>query len=138
MGTNYLIIVVAGVLAMVVGTIWYGPFFGKKWMEITGATALDIEARKEMQKKAMPLYGIQFVLTLLQVYVLTNLITWTGGNGIGVAVWMWLGFVMPTIAGSAMWNNDSTQVKWARFGIQTGYQLVVFVLFGWMIGMWGG
>ncbi len=134
---SYVTIIGAGVIAMIVGGIWFGPLFGKKWMEIIGATDMDKEKRAEMQKKALPLYGVQFVLVLLQVYILGNLILYTGGNGMGVALFMWLGFVMPTIAGSSMWNNNTARVKWAMFLIQAGYNLVLFLIFGYVIDLWG-
>jgi hypothetical protein len=137
MELNYITLLGAAIMSMLVGGIWFGPLFGKKWMGIIGATNLDKMRREEMQKAALPLYGVQFALSLLQVYVLANLITWTGGNGMGVAFWMWLGFVMPTVAGSAMWNNNSRAVKWSMFFIQAGYQLMMFLLYGYVLGMWG-
>ena len=123
---------------MVTGMVWYGPLFGKKWMEICGATFADVEARKKMQKEAMPLYVVQFILSLLQLFVLANLLVWGGwsAKSVWVCFFIWLGFVMPTVAGSAMWNNDKGKVKWARFLIQSGYQLVNFVMFGLILGMW--
>ena len=135
---HYILILIGGVVSMIVGSIWYGPMFGKKWMEICKVTEMDIERRKEMQKAAMPLYITQFLLTLLQLFILVNQMTWGGwtGQAIGVSFFYWLGFIMPTIAGSAMWNNDATKVKWARFLIQSGYQFVMFLIFGFMIQMW--
>jgi hypothetical protein len=44
---------------------------------------------------------------------------------------------MPTIAGTAMWNNDSKKISRARFLIQAGYQLILFVSFGAILGIWG-
>ena len=29
---NYLAIVVAGIVPMIVGALWYGPIFGKRWL----------------------------------------------------------------------------------------------------------
>jgi Protein of unknown function (DUF1761) len=136
MDINYLAIVGAGVISMIVGGVWYGPLFGKKWMEICGVSATDEVAKKQMQKEAMPLYGIQFALTLIQAYVLLNIIIWTSGKGIGIAFWMWLGFIMPTVAGGAMWNNNSKKMKWETFLIQAGYQLVVMLIFGFLFSMW--
>jgi hypothetical protein len=51
MNINYWAVLVCGVLSMVIGFVWYGPLFGKKWMEIVGATFKDIEERKRMQKE---------------------------------------------------------------------------------------
>ncbi len=138
MGTvNYLAIGVCAILSMVLGAIWYGPLFGKKWMAIAGVKPEDIEARKKMQKSAMPLYVVQFLLTLFQAWVLAYYIAgWKGASGIGNALWIWAAFIIPTVAGSAMWNNDKGKVKWAKFLIQGGYQLVLFVMFGLILSAW--
>jgi hypothetical protein len=136
MDINYVTILGAGVTSLVVGSIWYGPLFGKKWMEVCGVNEMDEAKRKQMQKEALPLYGIQFALTLLQLYVLVDLVNSENGSAVGIAFWMWLGFVMPTIAGSAMWNNNPNNVKGAMFLIQAGYQLVMFLIYGYMLGLW--
>lgn len=138
MEIQYITVLAAAILSMIVGGLWYGPLFGKLWMRVIGATELDEIARKEMQKKAMPLYGVQFLLTLLQVYILAHFINgWTNATGIETALWIYVGFIIPTVAASAMWNNDSTKVAWARFLIQAGYYLVLFVLFGAILALWG-
>lgn len=128
---------VCAVLSMIIGWVWYGPLFGKKWMQITGATDMDVERRKEMQKKAMPLYLVQFVLVLFQLYVLAHYIAgWQDASGVENALWIWAAFIIPTVAAGAMWNSDSSRVKWARFLIQGGYYLVLFVVFSLIFGMW--
>ncbi len=135
---NYVAILVCGVLAMGLGAIWYGPLFGKKWMEIVGANAMDMEARKKMQEGVWKLYVTNFALVLFQVYVLAHFIKgWTEVSGIENALWIWGAFVMPTIAAASMWNNDSAKISWMRFLIQSGYQLVIFVMFGYILGVWG-
>lgn len=137
MEINYLAILACGVLAMIVGAVWYGPLFGKKWLEIVGADVSDLEARKKMQKEAGKLYVVQFLLVLFQVWVLAYYIEgWEETTGLVNALWIWVAFVMPTVAGSAMWNNDSAKVAWSRFFIQSGYQLVVFVIFGLVLEFW--
>lgn len=137
MTINYLAILVCAILSMVVGSVWYGPIFGKKWMEIVGATAMDKERRKEMQKAAGPLYLTQFLLTLFQLWVLAYYIGgWKDASGLVNSLWIWAGFVVPTIAGSCMWNNESKKVSWSRFLIQAGYQLVIFAIFGTILGNW--
>lgn len=137
MGINLWAVLACGVISMVIGAVWYGPIFGKKWMEIVGVTAMDEAKRKEMQKKAMSLYAVQFVLSLFQAYVLAYYIAgWKEASGVVNALWIWAAFVMPTVAGASMWMNDSGKIKWARFLIQAGYQLVLFVVFGLVLGMW--
>ncbi len=136
---NYLAVLACAVISMIVGSIWYGPLFGKKWMQIIGADKLDEIQRKEMQKSAMPLYGVQFVLSILQAYILACYIgigSWIEISGVFNALLIWVAFVMPTVAGSSMWNNNPTKIKWAQFLIQAGYQLVLFIIFGFVLFMW--
>ncbi len=134
---NYFAIVVGAVLSMVIGAVWYGPLFGKKWLEIVGATAEDLEARKKMQAAAGPLYVVQFVLTLFQVLVLAHLVAdTTRVGGLERSLWIWAAFVIPTLAGAVMWTNEEGRRKWARFLIQGGYQLTIFIVFGLLLQFW--
>lgn len=134
---NYWAVLTCAIISMALGFIWYGPLFGKKWLEITGATKADEATRAEMMKRANKLYAVQFLLSLFQVFVLAYYIaSSTATSGISNALWIWAAFIMPTVAGSAMWNSDSAKVSWARFLIQAGYQLVLFALFGLILGLW--
>ena len=134
---NYAAIGTGAVVSMLFGAIWYGPLFGKIWMKIIGVTPEDEAARKEMQKGAAPLYFIQFVLTLFQVLVLAHLIAdTTRVGGIERALWIWAAFIIPTLAGSAMWTAEKAKIKWARFLIQGGYQLLMFAVYGALLQFW--
>lgn len=134
---NYWAVLVCGVFSMILGAVWYGPIFGKAWTKVIGATDMDLAKRAEMQKRAAPLYVVNFVLALFQAYVLAHYIAgWKEASGVENAVWIWAAFVMPTVAAGSMWNNDSKEISWARFGIQAGYYLVLFVIFGLVLGMW--
>ena len=137
LSVNYFAIVVGAVFSMVIGAVWYGPLFGKKWLEIVGATAEDLEARKKMQAAAGPLYVVQFVLTLFQVLVLAHLVAdTTRVGGLERSLWIWAAFVIPTLAGAVMWTNEEGRRKWARFLIQGGYQLTIFIVFGLLLQFW--
>lgn len=143
MEINYWAILACGIVSMILGAIWYGPLFGKMWMKIVKADPNDLEARKKMQKTAGPLYAIQFLLTLFQAWALAHFIFgWgvrTGGmppSAVENAFVIWAAFIMPTIAGASMWNNDSAKISWSRFLIQAGYQLLNFVVFAFILSMW--
>jgi hypothetical protein len=124
-------IIICATIAMVVGFIWFGPLFGKRWAHLIGTTA----HHKGKHKQMLSLYGLQFLLVLFQAYILAQYITgWQTISGVGHALWMWAAFVMPTIAGSVMWNNDTRKNAWSRFLIQAGYQLIIFILFGLVLG----
>lgn len=137
MQINYWAVLLCAILSMGLGFAWYGPLFGKKWMEITGANTLDEEKKKEMMKNAWKLYLVQFFITLFQAFVLAYyLIVLQYAGGAQNAFWIWMAFVVPTLAGVSMWNNDSGKVSWTKFLIQAGYQLAIFIMFCLVLEIW--
>ena len=98
---------------------------------------MDVKSTTNEQRFRLP-SGPTQALALLQVYVLAWYINTIGNisSGIHTAFSIWLAFVMPTIAGTAMWNNDSAKISWARFFIQSGYQLIIFIVFGLILSFW--
>jgi hypothetical protein len=106
-------------------------------MEIIGVRPDDPETLKKMQKSAGPLYLVQFLLTLFQVLVLAHLIADASRTGgLERSLWIWAAFVVPTLAGAVMWTNQPAPLKWTRFLIQGGYQLVLFIVFGLLLQFW--
>lgn len=134
---NFLAVAVGAVVSMVIGALWYGPIFGKQWMVLIGVDLKDPDATKKMRKSAGPLYLVQFLLSLFQVMILAQIIAdTTRYGGLNRALWIWAAFVIPALAGAVMWTNEATSMKWKRFLIQGGYQLVMFVVFGLLLHYW--
>ncbi len=134
---NWLAVIVVAIAHLILGSIWYGPIFGKAWMEIAGMTAMSPEQKKAMQKKMMPMYLLQFALSILTAWVLAWNIGMIGTvSGIQVAFWVWLGFVMPVVAGNSMWSGKSKKIAWKMFWITTSYNLIAFLIAGAIIGGW--
>lgn len=137
MEINFIAVFFGAVASMVIGSVWYGPLFGRRWMELNGGDPNDIEKCKEMQKEAMPLYLVQFGLSLVQLYVLAHFVAaWKDASGVETSLWIWLGFVMPTVAGLSMWNSQPGKTKWALFLLSAGYQLLSFIAFGLILSWW--
>lgn len=138
MEVNYLAVFACVVLAMVVGSVWYSPLlFGKIWMRINKMPEGGAGDAKQMHREMVTIYGLQVVLAFVQVYVLALVIdAWTSVTSIEAALLVWLGFVVPTLAASAMWTMEQGRDKLLRFGVQAGYNLVLFVIFGYVLGLW--
>ena len=134
---NILAVLACGVVGLVLGFVWYGPLFGKLWMHLCKMDELSEEEKLKMQKNAMKLYATQLLLTLFQAFVLAHFLGGFGAvTGIFGSLWIWAGFVLPTVATLSMWGNDSGKTAWVRFGITAGFQLVLFVMFGLILGIW--
>lgn len=133
---NWVAILVAGVLSMVVAFLWYSPLlFAKPWMKLSGMTKEKI-GKADMNKT----YGISFVLSLVTAFVLShamgmsmNFYHYSGlATGVTTAFWMWLGFVMPVQLTSWLFDGRS----FTLFIINTGYQLASLVVMGMLLGIW--
>ncbi len=130
---NYVAIVLATVAAYVLGWIWHGPLFGKKWMALEGLTPESMKAMPMSPQKAMTL---GFVATFLTAWVLGWVMAALGVVGILAAVqaafWVWLGFVMPTLASKWLWEGKS----FALFGFNAAHGLVALVVMAIVISLW--
>ncbi|MBP6860322.1 MAG: DUF1761 domain-containing protein [Candidatus Pacebacteria bacterium] len=103
---NYLAVLAAAVAVMVIGTLWYGPVFGKPWRRMMGYTP---ESMKAMKLTAGQAIAGGIVTALLKAYVLAHVAVMFGAQGFEgafmLAFWMWLGLVMPTLASGFLWEN---------------------------------
>ncbi|MBI3331672.1 DUF1761 domain-containing protein [Candidatus Peregrinibacteria bacterium] len=129
---NYTAIVIAAVLNMVVGFLWFGPLFGKHWIKMMGFTSADMEKAK---KKGMaPTYVMAFVASLIMAFVLAHSLIFASDYlgvtgpmaGAQAGFWNWLGFIAPVTAGSVFWEEKS----WKLWALTNGHYLVSLVLMG--------
>lgn len=135
MEINYFAILAAAVASMVIGSIWYGPLFGKKFIEATGMNQWSPEKQAEMKKSMVLSYAGQFVASLVMFFVFAWYIGLSGHMGVlgGVnnAFWVWIGFVVPLKLGDALWGG-----KMVIFWIGIGNMLVTLLAAGAIIGAW--
>ena len=94
---NFLAVILATVLAFVLGAAWYSPLlFGRQWMAANGYTE---DRLKEMQAGAGKLYGISAVCWFVMATVLA-LVAPHFGEGVGamlhMALLLWFGFAATT------------------------------------------
>ena len=87
----------------------------------------------------MQTYVLQFVLILLEVWVLYHYVIGAIDEmgALSNVLWIWAGFIVPTLAAASMWTTEAPKDKRARFLIQAGYNLVLFLVLGYAIGAWG-
>lgn len=139
MGIHFGAVLLCAVAAMVLGTVWHSKLlFGPAFMDAAGMdTNMPPEKMKEIQSRMWQYYLTQFLLALLQASVLSLFVGgWTGMYGALRSFLIWLGFVMPTVAGASLWSPRPRAKAWKLFFISAGYQLVLFIVFGFILGNW--
>jgi len=128
-GVNWVAVIVAGVFNMVVGSLWYGPLFGKLWLRVIGRNRDEIQSNGAM-------YILPLLAGLVSAYVLAAVI-----GGLGLTVWwqgVLAGFVLYLgIGGAATLTvgtfEDSPRGAWLLY---TVYQLFVFGAQGLLFVLW--
>jgi hypothetical protein len=137
MGLNVWAVLVCGLATMVVGFLWYSPLlFANPWMKLMGYDPNDKAKIAEMQKSAGPSYAMSLIASLLSAAVLAKIITISTVHsplyGMKVALAVWLGFVTTVQLTNALFSR---QPAWL-YAINTGYQLVCYVVMGAILAVW--
>src|SRR5262249_12126554 len=135
---NYWAVLVSAIASMVIGSIWYGPLFGKMWMGLVGLTPEKVAGAKAKGMTAS--YLVMAVGSLVMAFVLAHSIVFgasylqiSGLNaGLQGAFWSWLGFIAPITLGSVLWEGRS----WKLWFVNNGYYLLTLLVMGAILAVW--
>lgn len=122
-------ILISMILSVVLGFIWYGPLFGKKWMTLSNIPMPDPKPSASMMVKPMI---ISFIGAIFMSYVLTYLISFHNGfyqtsgymSAILTGVFVWIGLIVPVYLNFLGWEGRPKTL----FFINSGYWLVFIVI----------
>ena len=136
MTINYLAVFLCAIAALAIGFAWYSKaMFGKMWMKLMGMDTLSPEAQAAAKKKMGGLIFAQLIMSLVSAYVLAYFMALLPTlSGMHLAFWVWLGFLMPTAAGAAIWSGKPSKMAWNMFFITALCELVTFMVFGLILG----
>lgn len=135
---NYLAVLACGVVSMILGSLWYGPLFGKQWQAMSGLTA---DKMAEAKKKGMfKPYALMFVGSLVMAFVLAHANTFASAylkqttilSSLQGAFWNWLGFIAPVTLGKVLWDGK----PWKLWLLDNGYYLVLLGLMSMILMAW--
>ena len=139
---NLFAVLVAGLVPLIVGALWYGPLFGKRWMALMETT------EEELQQGFNPLktYGGSFVLSLVTAFVLAQLIAdvapesvssleGSGGSamvGVHLGLMALAAFVLPAAHQSVTFEGRKAGLAW----LNVAYNGVALVAQAVVIAVW--
>ncbi len=134
MSVNYLAVVVAAVVSIIIGSLWYSPLlFGNVWMRLQRFTKKDMDKAK--QKGMVKSYIMASIGSLVTAFVLGYLIDMIGKDvytGILLALLAWLGFIVTTSLGSVLWEGKPVSL----YVLNILFHLVNLVVMGLILGAW--
>ena len=129
LAVNWLAVLVAAIVNVVVGSLWYGPLFSGLFLRLIG--------KREEEIEASPLvFPLGFVMGLVTTYVLAVIIgsagvtTWWGGAVTGAVVWIAIGAL--TSANTILYEDRPVGL-WLLY---SSYQLVVLTIAGALFALW--
>jgi hypothetical protein len=132
-GINYIAVLVAAVAGWMVGAVWYMAL-ATPWMAATGVTREQIEATGA----SLP-FVLAFAADVIMAWVLAGIIGHLGPgqvtvrNGVISGAFLWLGFVITTMAV----NNSFAMRSRMLLLIDGTYWLLVLIVMGAIIGAIG-
>jgi len=135
-GINYLAVLLAAICGFLVGAVWY-TVLCKRWMAAAGLTETDV--RDGGGKPSPRPFIVAAIAQLVMAFMLAGVVghlgdaTVTPRNGIISGLFIWIGFVVTTMA-----VNHAFQKKGVALTvIDGGYWLAVLVIQGAVIGLMG-
>lgn len=135
MPVNYWAVLVSAIASMIIGSIWFGPLFGKMFMKEMGMDAWSKEKQEKMKKSMGLSYVAQFIASFVMFYVLAGLVGGFGhmtlGGGAMTGAVLWIGFVVPLALGDLIWGGNKK-----LFWLKVGHMLVTLLAAGAIIGAW--
>lgn len=133
---NLIPVIIAGVINMILGALWYSPFvMGKLWMRSMGKTDEEIKAGFSSASMGIT-YVVNTIASLVFAYVLAHIVKFaflnTFSQGAQVGFWVWLGFVVTTVIPGYLYESRPKML----YFIFILYQLISIVLMGGVLAMW--
>lgn len=121
---NFLALLAAAVVNMIVGSFWYSPAgFGKLWIKLS---KVEIDKNKNMGF----MYAITFVGALVQAFVLSRIIMYAGSadaiSGAKIGLLIAVGFLATTSLNNVIFGGKPLKLYY----LDLGYYVTVLVING--------
>lgn len=126
---NWLAIFVAALSSFLIGGVWYGPIFGKAWMQENKLTEDQLK-----QRNMGMVFGLSFLLALFAAF---NLAMFIGPEadmmfGTMAGFLAGLGWVATMVGIHYLFEMKSFKL----FFINAGYSTVALTVMGLILGVW--
>ena len=131
---NLLAVIVATVINMVIGALWYSPpLFANRYVQYRGMTR---DQMNQQMQNNMSMYAFTAIAWLITAFVLAMVVRAFGAttfvDGLIVGGLAWLGFVATTTFVSTSFSGPNQKI----WGLFAGYQLVSFLIMGVLLTLW--
>lgn len=125
---DWLSVLIAAILYMIIGSLWYSPyFFGKFWMKYMGLIPDDMKGKSwRYVTGSVCALTIALFLCVLEALLEAN----TARDGIFVGIGVWIGLIVPSFFTLFQWSKK----PWGLYWIDSCFFLVSLIIMGAIIG----
>jgi len=135
---NLFAVIVAAVVAFVLGFLFHGPISGKLWMKLANIHPTGNEKFADMVPQM--LWNLlsnlvtAYVLAIVYLFASTSPFMGVTGawGGIITGLWVWLGFLVTSSSIEVIWMGRTVKL-WL---FETVCSLIVMIAMGVIIGAW--
>jgi hypothetical protein len=131
---NNIAVLVSGVAIFVLGGLWYSPLlFAKPWVALIGKTEDELKANAgSMPLNYVWVFLCGLVTSWIMALVVGNFAPAGALDGAKIGAICWAGFAGATSFGTALFSGKPK----ALWLIDSGYNLVAFIVSGIIIATW--
>ena len=135
---NLLAVLVAAVVAFILGFLFHGPLLGKIWMRLANITPTGNEKLGDMVPQMLWNLLSNFITAyvLSVIYLFASSSPFLNGSGVGtgvvVALWVWFGFLVTSSSIEVIWMGRKAKL-WL---FESACSLVTMVAMGAIIAGW--
>ena len=130
---NMWAVLVGALAAFAIGSLWYGPLFGKAWQKAVGLTDEEIRSANMFR-----IFGLSFVLMVVMAFGMAwvfqrfgmESIDWLKGLQYGLYAGVF--FIATSMGVNLLYQRKSFSL-WL---IDSGYQVILLGLIGLVLGAW--
>jgi Protein of unknown function (DUF1761) len=128
---NYWAVLVAAVVRIALGAVWYSPFlFAKSWQALSGISEAEMKARLP---KAL---AVDVAGSFVMAFVLVHAVVYAGAaslaQGAVVGFFNWLGFIAVTMLGLVFYEDRPFRL----FLINNGFLALSLIIMGAILAVW--
>lgn len=131
-GLNYWAIIVAWLINVVVGSVWYSPVgFQKLWSRLSGVDMMKIP--KDEANRAIGLVALSaLVQSGVLAIVLHSMHITTAARGLEAGLLLWFGLTAVTTVGNTLYSRLSLKLWW----LNASFFLVVMAINSVILAVW--
>ncbi len=126
---NWWSVIVAALSTFLLGGLWYGPLFGKTWMNYFNFSVEDLKSRNTART-----FGLSLILAVIAAFILDMFIGHQADlmTGLLAGFFAGLGWVVTFTGIQYLFEMKSLKI----FLVNAGYSLVSLTLMGVILGAW--